>query len=81
MREFSEDYYVLGLPFLRAYYTLFDLEAFRIGLALSVNFTSRHSAPIEDMMGGVVVLCGIVIYFCWRTNRKEVPPPKDKKNR
>ena len=38
VRESSEAFYTLGQPFLLAYYTLFDMESFRIGLARSVNY-------------------------------------------
>ena len=39
------DYSVLGTPFLRAYYTLFDEERYRIDLARSRNYLYSSNWP------------------------------------
>ena len=66
----------LGLPFLRAYYTLFDEERLRIGLARSINFPYPSNLPKVVL----VILTGLgialVFYLCriYLCRRKAVEP-------
>lgn len=81
VRGFNENYFLLGAPFLRAYYTLFDMEYFRIGLARSVNYAysasttyyqrraANYSLPpresMWDIAAGVLTLVVMYKFVCW----------------
>lgn len=62
----SSDLDILGSPFMRAYYTLFDAENYRIGLARSLNNSvpsSRWYIWLGIGVIGVVLVGGLVWYL------------------
>ena len=59
---------ILGLPFLRAYYTLFDAETPRLGFARSVNNPPPSDAfwlIFGGIVLGVVLVCVAVAVYCY----------------
>jgi len=71
--------YDLGIPFMQAYYTLFDAETNRIGLARSVNYpylpTYAAAATEEQDEGSTVVLaasvvaCALILWGAYRRRK------------
>jgi len=64
------DYYVLGIPFMRAYYSIFDMESEQIGFARSVNYPSppSTSSTLYWIYGGaftLLLICVAVVAFIY----------------
>lgn len=54
----EEDYWILGMPFLQKYYTVFDADNLRIGIAESIKSESNLPVVYED-----TILVGSILFF------------------
>jgi hypothetical protein len=70
---------ILGYPFMRAYYTLFDAEKYQIGFARSINNPLSSSWYIWLGVGlGLLVFAGVIVWFVWcRSNKKTAQSTTD----
>ena len=75
----TRDVDILGYPFMRAYYTLFDVEKYRIGFARSINNPLSSSWYIWLGVGlGLLVLVGVVVWVIRsRANKKTTQTATD----
>lgn len=76
VNNFSQDFYRFGMPFMRAYYTLFDMENFRIGVARSINYPypsiwNMTTLLIISLALLAAIVVGIGYYHCRRKNDPE----------
>jgi saccharopepsin len=80
MLSTTGDVDILGYPFLRAYYSLFDAETHTIGFARSLNNPlPPGSWYIWLGVGlGLLVFAGVIVWFVWcRSNKKTAQSTTD----
>ena len=71
--------WILGMVFMRGYYTVFDMEKPQIGFARSINVLVESSSIGEVLLwvavvGGILILMGI-IYLIWARKREYKAEP------